>query len=88
LRGWLNGKQNNFSNVELQNENHILFRSTLKAPGEGWMEWRVEDGLLIQTAYFAPRGLGGFLYWYLLTPFHAYVFQGLIKTIAKKAVVQ
>jgi uncharacterized protein YbjT (DUF2867 family) len=88
LRGWLNGKQNNFYNVELQNEDYILFRSTLKAPGEGWMEWRVEEELLIQTAYFAPRGLGGFLYWYALAPFHSFVFQGLIKTIAQKAVVQ
>jgi Protein of unknown function (DUF2867) len=84
----LNGKQNNFYNVELQNENHILFRSTLKAPGEGWMEWRVEEELLTQTAYFAPRGMGGFLYWYALAPFHSFVFQGLIKTIAQKAVVQ
>ena len=22
------------------------------------------------TAFFAPRGLGGFLYWYALYPFH------------------
>lgn len=92
LRGWLNNAGHASSvtlyDVEHQTDHHILFRAKLKSPGEGWMEWRVEDGLLIQTAYFAARGLGGFLYWYLLTPFHAYVFQGLIKTIAKKAVVQ
>ncbi len=88
LRGALEGKQNNFYEVDVQNESLILFRAKLKSPGEGWMEWRMEEGLLTQTAYFAPRGLGGFLYWYALAPFHAYVFQGLIKTIAKKAVVQ
>ncbi len=36
--------------------------SELRAPGEGWMEWRVEAlpnncSTLVQTAFFAPRGL-------------------------------
>jgi hypothetical protein len=52
------------------------------------MEWHVDDDMLTQTAYFAPRGMGGFLYWYLLAPFHSFVFQGLIKAIVQKAVVQ
>ena len=88
LRGIFEGRYKIFYEVDFQNEHHILFRSILKAPGDGWMEWHVDDGILTQTAYFAPRGLGGFLYWYLLAPFHSFVFQGLIKTIAQKAVVQ
>lgn len=88
LRGWLEARRENFYTVELQADHHLLLRSTLKAPGDGWMEWRVYDGLLSLTAYFAPRGLGGFIYWYLLAPFHRYLFQGLLKTIARKAVVQ
>ena len=40
---------------------------------------------LTQTAFFAPRGLGGFLYWYALYPFHIFVFRGLIKAVARKA---
>lgn len=88
LRGLLEGRRDNFYEVDFQNENHILFRSTLKAPGDGWMEWHMDDGTLTQTAYFAPRGLGGFLYWYLLAPFHLYLFKGMLKTIAQKAVVQ
>ena len=35
----------------------------------------------IQTAYFAPKGLAGFLYWYLLYPIHSLIFSGLIKTL-------
>ena len=58
----------------------------LKAPGQGWMEWRVvPDGagsVLSQTAFFAPRGMLGFVYWYLLWPVHALVFAGLIRMIA------
>jgi uncharacterized protein YbjT (DUF2867 family) len=40
---------------------------------------------LTQTSFFAPRGLGGFLYWYLLYPIHALVFRGRIRAIAKQA---
>lgn len=88
LRGALEGKKENFYEIDSQNECLILFRSKLKSPGEGWMEWRAEGNRLIQTAYFAPRGLGGFLYWYLLMPFHSHVFRGLLKTIIQKAMVQ
>ncbi|MBN8655832.1 MAG: DUF2867 domain-containing protein, partial [Anaerolineae bacterium] len=88
LRGAIEGKQSNFYQIDVQKENLILLHSKLKAPGEGWMEWRVEENHLIQTAYFAPRGLGGFLYWYVLAPFHSYVFRGLLKTVIQKAMVQ
>lgn len=68
----------------------LRLRADLKAPGAGWMEWRVdprpEGGVtLSQTAYFTPRGLPGYLYWYLLSPIHRLVFAGLIKRIAWKA---
>jgi uncharacterized protein YbjT (DUF2867 family) len=68
----------------------LRLRSTLRAPGEGWMEWRVEplpDGtsLLSQTAFFAPVGFGGFLYWFGLGPIHRLVFRGLIDAIKKKS---
>lgn len=63
----------------------MRLRSELRAPGEGWMEWRVEGGMLNQTAFFAPRGLPGFLYWLLLGPIHRFVFRGLIQEIAKRS---
>jgi uncharacterized protein YbjT (DUF2867 family) len=73
----------------IEPDHHLLLHSQLKAPGEGWMEWRLipEAGgtRLTQTAYFTPRGLPGFLYWYLLYPLHAFVFRGLIHAIAERA---
>jgi uncharacterized protein YbjT (DUF2867 family) len=73
----------------VEENQRLLLRSQLKAPGEGWMEWRVSSSangtLLEQTAYFTPNGLGGFLYWWLLFPFHALVFHGLILKIAQKS---
>jgi hypothetical protein len=44
--------------------------------------------LLTQTAYFAPKGLLGFLYWYLLYPAHGLIFSGLIDRIAAAAVAE
>jgi uncharacterized protein YbjT (DUF2867 family) len=69
----------------------VRLRAEVKAPGEGWMEWKVkaqpEGGtILSQVAYFAPKGMPGFLYWYLLYPVHRLVFAGLIKEIARRAV--
>jgi hypothetical protein len=41
--------------------------------------------LLSQTALFAPRGLGGWLYWYALYPAHALIFSGMIRAVARAA---
>jgi hypothetical protein len=41
---------------------------------------------LVQTALFAPKGLLGLIYWYLLYPIHAQVFSGLISGLADEAI--
>jgi Protein of unknown function (DUF2867) len=41
--------------------------------------------LLSQTAFFAPLGLAGLLYWYTLYPMHALIFSGLVKRLARNA---
>ena len=53
----------------------MRLRAEMKVPGEAWLQFEAkprEDGktLLVQTAYLAPKGLFGFLYWYGLNPFH------------------
>ena len=89
LRGRSNSllKENSlvdYYRVEAIDPNRFLrLYSELRAPGDGWMEWRIETieskCLLTQTAFFAPRGLPGFLYWHLLNPLHRLVFRGLIQ---------
>jgi hypothetical protein len=80
-----------FYRVEAVEPGRLLrLRSELKAPGAGWMEWRaapsgVESTRFTQTAFFAPRGVPGFLYWYLLYPVHAFVFAGLFKRLVRRA---
>ena len=46
-----------------------------------------QDGktLLTVTAYFAPHGLFGFLYWYAMWPFHKFIFDGLARQVASRA---
>ena len=76
----------------------LLLRSQRRIPGEGWIEWRVgqianspQGGnmtRLTQTIFFTPRGLGGFLYWFLLYPIHAILFRYLLKRIARNSVVK
>jgi hypothetical protein len=41
--------------------------------------------LLSQTAFFASKGLMGWLYWYALYPLHALIFSGLINQVAARA---
>ncbi len=53
--------------------------------GEKRLEWCVNQNAdstcLSQTVFFAPRGLPGFLHWYLLYPFHTLIFRGWLATI-------
>jgi uncharacterized protein YbjT (DUF2867 family) len=67
----------------------LLLRAEMKLPGKAWLEYRIDqeqgETVLTQTAYFAPRGLGGLLYWYLLYPIHSVIFSGLIKRIPPRS---
>jgi uncharacterized protein YbjT (DUF2867 family) len=54
--------------------------------GETWLEWHTgQNGTLSYTLYFHPRGLPGFLYWFLLYPFHWLRFRGLLRKITKQS---
>ncbi|MEQ9064474.1 MAG: SDR family oxidoreductase [Vicingaceae bacterium] len=63
-------------------EGRLLLFAEMKLPGEAWLEFKIENSVLKQTATFRPRGLSGRLYWYLLLPVHNIIFKGMIKRIA------
>jgi uncharacterized protein YbjT (DUF2867 family) len=64
-------------------EKRLLLYAEMKLPGEAWLEFRIDQqNILHQTATFRPLGLWGRLYWYLLLPFHGFIFRGLIRKIA------
>jgi hypothetical protein len=59
--------------------------------GKQWIEWSVRHATgvtyMSQTVFFCPRGLVGFLYWYILYPFHMLHFRGLIRKHAQAVVL-
>jgi len=68
----------------------IRMKAEMKLPGEGWLQFEVtsdtEDrARLVQTVFFAPRGLPGIVYWYLLCPLHGLIFAKMIRTIAERS---
>jgi uncharacterized protein YbjT (DUF2867 family) len=80
-----------FYRVEELIPGHLLrLKAELKAPGAGWMEWHTKSDikgrtLVSQTAFYAPKGVSGYLYWYLLLPFHRLVFAGLFEKLISMA---
>lgn len=71
--------------VDLQKDERLLLYAQMKVPGEAWLEFKIKDNKLIQSAYFYPKGVLGRLYWYTLVPLHYFVFNNMIKSIIKKA---
>ena len=63
----------------------LLLYAEMKLPGEAWLEFKLDnDNYLHQVATFRPRGLSGRLYWWMVFPFHLFVFRGMIRNIAKE----
>ncbi|MEO6868542.1 MAG: SDR family oxidoreductase [Ginsengibacter sp.] len=63
-------------------EKRLLLYAEMKLPGEAWLEFKIENDELIQTATFRPKGLSGRLYWYSVYLFHGFIFNGLANKLA------
>jgi uncharacterized protein YbjT (DUF2867 family) len=67
----------------------LRLRAEMKVPGRAWLQFEVREtegqSVLAQTAFFAPKGLAGLLYWYALYPVHALIFSGLVRSLAARA---
>ncbi|BDG07935.1 DUF2867 domain-containing protein [Anaeromyxobacter paludicola] len=80
-----------FWRVEAVEPDRLLrLRAEMKVPGRAWLQFEANpiaggEVLLTQTAFFAPRGLGGLLYWYLLYPIHGLIFSNLVRRVAERA---
>ncbi|MFN8483542.1 MAG: SDR family oxidoreductase [Anaerolineae bacterium] len=80
-----------FWRVEAVEPDRLLrLRAEMKVPGQAWLQFQARpqaDGetLLSQTAFFAPKGLSGWLYWYALYPIHGLIFSGMIRKVAEGA---
>lgn len=80
-----------FWRVEAIETNRLLrLRAEMKLPGQAWLQFEAtplseNQTVLRQTAFFAPKGLSGNLYWYTLYPIHKLIFIGMLRKIAEKA---
>jgi uncharacterized protein YbjT (DUF2867 family) len=74
---------------ELDKERRLKLYAEMVLPGKAWLEFNLEirDGktYVSQDALFAPRGLGGQIYWYLVSPFHFFIFPTMLRNIEKEA---
>ncbi len=66
----------------------LLLIAEMKTPGEALLEFQItpvgeNKSELKMHSRFLPRGLGGIVYWYVLYPFHEWIFYGMLKSIAK-----
>lgn len=64
-------------------EGRLLLFAEMKLPGEAWLEFKIVNEKLEQTATFRPLGLLGRLYWYSVLPFHGLIFRGMLRNITK-----
>lgn len=74
---------------ELEKEKKLRLYAEMILPGKAWLEFNLEEKngqtVVSQDALFAPRGLGGQLYWYLVSPFHFFIFPTMLRNIVKAA---
>ena len=84
------GDSLDFWRVEaMTKEKSLRLYAEMILPGKAWLEFTLKevDGKTIvsQDALFAPRGLGGQIYWYLVSPFHFFIFPTMLRNIVKAA---
>ena len=74
--------------LEVKPQRYLLLLAEMKMPGEGLMEIRIttldhEMSEVQMFSRFLPKGISGILYWYVLYPFHQWVYRGILKSVAK-----
>lgn len=76
--------------ADVKDKQTLLLRAEMRVPGQAWLEFRLSDVVdptgasssgthVVQRAIFRPRGLAGRLYWWVLIPFHAIIFPGMLR---------
>jgi hypothetical protein len=80
-----------FWRVEAVEPDRLLrLRAEMKVPGRAWLQFEAhpqpdQTTRVVQTAFFAPKGLSGVLYWYALFPLHYLIFGGMIRGVVREA---
>ncbi|MFB6346254.1 MAG: DUF2867 domain-containing protein, partial [bacterium] len=74
---------------EVDPPRHLRLVAEMLLPGEATLEFRIEEteqGIRCdQIARFQPHGLWGLLYWYGISPFHNFIFNGMLRNIVEQS---
>ena len=85
------GDSLDFWRVEsVEPEKSLKLYAEMILPGKAWLEFRLEKlpngkNKIIQEASYSPRGLGGQLYWFAVSPLHFLVFPTMLRNIVRSA---
>jgi uncharacterized protein YbjT (DUF2867 family) len=75
--------------ADVREREALLLRAEMRVPGQAWLEFKLSDSpqgtRVVQRAIFRPRGLAGRLYWWILIPFHAVIFPGMLRNSLRHA---
>ena len=66
-----------------KDEGKLILFAEMKLPGEAWLEFKIINNTLYQSATFRPKGFLGKLYWYAVLPFHGFIFEGMLNKLIK-----
>lgn len=76
--------------LRVESPRRLRLLAEMKVPGQAVLEFQLsqpQPGVVevTQSAWFVPSGLLGILYWFLVTPLHNLVFNGMLLGIARAA---
>ncbi len=79
--------------VAVEERHRLLLRAEMLAPGEAFLEFRVQvlpngSTELRMTPSFAPRGVWGRIYWWIIAPSHSLMFKPMLRQMVKTAGVR
>lgn len=68
----------------------LRLRAEMKVPGKAWLQYEITSlktggSSLTQTAFFEPKGLVGFLYWWTFYIPHTFIFPGMLRELRRRA---
>lgn len=71
--------------IEMQENKRIVFKAEMKLPGRAYLAFTLKEQNNHTEAkmesIFDPIGAWGVIYWYLMWPFHYFIFDGLLDKI-------
>ena len=75
--------------LEMHQGHSLVLLADMKAPGEAVLIIRLTDSdpgcELMIIGRFLPKGLAGLAYWHGLHPFHAWLYKGMLREMARRA---